>query len=167
MRTIIGIRAALASTTLSLASWPATHGWAQVILDRQAGSQAPAGAPSGAMTTAAIVASAVAVLVILGALAKATDLRRKRDLEAVDLQARISDAMLRDPRLFGLPITVTAQVPLWTGAPVTVTAAGLAPSEDLRQAALRLIEREASRARPDSRVESRIDLAPAMVQRSA
>src|SRR5438132_14398272 len=76
------------------------------------------------------------------------DLKRKRDGEAVVVQARISDAVLRDPRLFSLPITPTARVPLWKGSPVTVEVAGQVPSDDLRQVALGVIEREATHLRP-------------------
>jgi len=119
------------------------------------------------MTAVAVAVSVVAVLVILGVLVKMLDLKRKRDGEAVVVQAQISDAVLRDPRLFSLPITPTARVPLWKGSPITVEVAGQVPSDDLRQAALHLIEREASHLRSDVRVESRIGVVPTMVRRSA
>jgi hypothetical protein len=95
------------------------------------------------------------------------DLKRKREGEAVVVQARISDAVLRDPRLFSLPITPTAHVPLWKGTPVTVEVAGQVPSEDLREAAVSLVEREASQLGPEVRVESRIGIVPTMARRSA
>jgi hypothetical protein len=168
MTTISAIGAALATTALSLVVWPAKHGWAQVVLERQSSTPtAETAASSGATTTALVVMWAVAVLVILATLAKAADLRRKRDLEAVVIQARVSDALLRDPRLFSLPIAATAHVPLWKGSPVTITVTGQVPSEDLRQTALRLIEREAFQVRQDLVVESRMGLAPAMARRSA
>jgi len=87
--------------------------------------------------------------------------------QAVVVQARISDAVLRDPRLFSLPITPTARVPLWKGTPVTVEVAGQVPSEDLRDAAIGLIEREASQFGPEVRIESRIGVVPTMARRSA
>jgi hypothetical protein len=104
---------------------------------------------------------------VLGALIKMMDLKRKRESEAVVIQARISDAVLRDPRLFSLPITPTAHVPLWKGTPVTVEVAGQVPSEDLRQAALNLIDREASQLGSEVRVESRVGVVPTMARRSA
>ena len=55
-----------------------------------------------------VVTSVIAVLVVLGLLIKLLDLKRKRDSEAIVVQARISDAILRDPRLFSLAITPTA-----------------------------------------------------------
>jgi len=107
------------------------------------------------------------VVLVLVAGAKAIDLKRKREDEAVRLQAQISDAVLRDPALFSLPITPTAHVPLWKGSPVTVEVAGQVPSDDLREVALRVVEREATHLRPDVRIESRIGVVPTMAQRSA
>lgn len=164
--TIATNRAALVTTSLALML--PTHGWAQVMLERQApGPTADATAPSGAMTTAAVVALGIAVVVILAALAKVADLKRKRETEAVVVQARISDALLRDPGLFNYPITPTAHVPTWKGSPVTIEVAGQVPSEEVRQVALRLIEREAAQIRHDVRIESRIGVVPTMMQRSA
>ena len=161
------MRTALVTTTLA-SMWPAKNGWAQVILERQAPGQAPeTSAPSGAVTTAVVVALGIAVLVIIAALAKMADLRRKRETEAVVIQSRISDAILRDPGLFSFPITPTAHVPLWRGSPATIEVAGQVPSEDIRETTLRLVEREARQVRPDVRIESRIGVVPAMVQRSA
>jgi len=120
----------------------------------------------GGDTAVAVVIFAIAVLLILGALIKILDLRRKRENEAVVVQAQISDAVLRDPTLFSLPITPTAHVPLWKGSPITVEVAGQVPSDDLREAALRVVEREASHLRPDVRIESRIGVVPAMARRS-
>lgn len=154
---------ALVTTTLA-SMWPARPGWAQ----GQAPGQTPeTTATSGAMTTVVVVALGIAVLVIIAALAKMADLRRKRETEAVVIQSRISDAILRDPGLFSFPITPTARVPLWKGSPVTVEVAGQVPSEDIRQAALRLVEREAAQVRPDVLIESRVGVVPTMVQRSA
>lgn len=158
--TIATNRAALVTTSLALML--PTHGWAQTP------GQAPdTTASSGAMTTAVVVTLGIAVLVILVALAKVADLRRKRETEAVVVQARISDALLRDPGLFNYPITPTAHVPLWKGSPVTIDVAGQVPSEEVRRAALRLIEREAAQIRNDVRIESRIGVVPTMMQRSA
>jgi hypothetical protein len=116
----------------------------------------------------AIVMGLVVIsLLILGVLVKMWDLKRKREGEAVIVQSQISDALLREPALFSLPITPTAHVPLWKGSPVTVEVAGQVPSDDVRQTALRVIEREASHLRSDVRVESRIGVVPTMARRSA
>ena len=167
MKTISATRTALITAALSLVAWPAKNGRAQVVVP-QASSNASGGATqSGAMTTAVVAGTVLAVLVILGVLIKMLDLMRKRESEAVVVQARISDAVLRDPRLFSLPITPTARVPLWKGTPVTVEVAGQVPSEDLREAAIGLIEREASQLGPEVRIESRIGVVPTIARRSA
>jgi len=114
---------------------------------------------------ALVIGLIVTVLVILGVLVKMWDLKRKRESEAVIVQSQISDALLQEPALFSLAITPTAHVPLWKGSPVTVDVAGQVPSDDLRQAALRVVEREASRLRSDVQVESRIGVVPAMAER--
>src|SRR5436190_6034301 len=89
-------------------------------------------APSGGAVDSSgwIMASILVfgLLVVVGVLVKVFDLRRKREAEAVHLQAQISDALLRDPNLFGLPITPTAHAPLWSGTPVTVEITGEVPS---------------------------------------
>jgi hypothetical protein len=150
--------AALVTSALALAAWP-TKGWAQ---------GAPSNATqSGGETTIVVIATLLGVLVVLGALIKFLDLKRKREGETVVVQARISDAILRDSRFFSLPITPTARVPLWKGTPVTVEVAGQVPSEDLREAVTRFVEREASQLAADVRIESRIGVVPNMVQRSA
>ena len=168
MKTIKGTRAALITSVLALMAWPARAGWAQGVVAPQVPTNATSDATqSGAVTTVVVVGSLLAVLIVLGALIKMLDLKRKRDGEAVVVQARISDAVLRDPRLFSLPITPTAHVPLWKGTPVTVEVAGQVPSEDLREAAIRLVEREASQLGPEVHVESRIGIVPTMARRSA
>ena len=167
MKTIERSRAALVTSALALAAWPKT-GWAQGVVGPQMPSSAASDATRpGAVPTAVVVASLLGVLVVLGALIKMLDLKRKRDGEAVVVQSRISDAVLRDPRLFSLPITPTAHVPLWKGTPVTVEVTGQAPSEDLRQAAIHLVEREASQLGPEVRIESKIGIEPTVARRSA
>ena len=107
----------------------------------------------------------VTLVLILGVVVKLWDLKRKREGEAVIVQSQLSDALLREPALFSLAITPTANVPLWKGSPVMVEVAGQVPSDDLRQAALRVVEREASRLRSDIQVESRIGVVPTMASR--
>jgi len=162
MKTIKEIRAALVVGTLVLIGLT-RHAWAQAV----GGGTTPSTAPSGGTQTFALVGSAIVLLVVLGALVKMLDLKRRREGEAVIVQSQVSDAVLRDPTLFSLPITPTAHVPLWTGTPVIVEVAGCVPSDDLREMALRVIEREASHLRDDVQIESRIEVVPTMMRRSA
>lgn len=161
MKRLHSLRAPILMTGLVQAPWLARHGWAQLT-----NPPASEGVSHGG-TAAAVIILVVAVLVVLGVLVKMLDLKRKRENEAVVVQAQISDAVLRDPALFSLPITPTAHVPLWKGSPVTVEVAGQVPSDDLREVALRVVEREAAHLRPDVRIESRIGVVPTMAQRSA
>jgi hypothetical protein len=119
-----------------------------------------AGAPAAADGSGWIVASALVVglLVIIGVLVKFYDLRRKREAEAVHLQAQISDALLRDPNLFGLPVAATAHAPLWRGTPVTIELTGEVPDPAVREAVMRIASSEALRIRPDVKIEDRLSV---------
>ena len=96
------------------------------------------------------------LLVVIGALVKIYDMRRKREAEAVHLQAQISDAFLRDPNLFGLPVAATAHAPLWKGTPVTIEITGEVPDPMLREAVLRIAHSEAQRIRPDFEIVDKL-----------
>ena len=76
-----------------------------------------------------VVAAMLALVVLLGIAVKLYDLKRKREEEAVAAQARISDALLMDAALSGLPLTPTAHVPLWSGTPLTLSPNALRPRE--------------------------------------
>ena len=112
---------------------------------------------------AAIVLVA-ALLVILGILVKLLDLKRKREAESVHVQAQVSDALLREPALFSLPITPTARVPLWSGTPVTVEVAGQVPAPGVRDMVLDLVRSEAARVRPDVQVDDRLTVDPSLAR---
>ena len=113
--------------------------------------------PSASSGALAVVGAVVGLLIVVGIGVRMLDLKRKREAEAVQLQAQLSDALLREG---GLSITPTAHIPLWAGGPVTVELSGPAPSSpEGREAALQLVEREAARIRPDVRVIDRIQRA--------
>lgn len=120
-------------------------------------SQTPGVASGDRTGTLAVVAVVAGLLIVVGIGVKMFDLKRKREAEAVQLQAQLSDALLREG---GLAITPTAHIPLWAGGPVTVELSGPAPSSpEGREAALQLVESEAARIRPDVRVVDRIQRA--------
>src|SRR5262249_56098793 len=156
MKTINSTGVGLVTSALTLVAWPAGSVLARGVAGPQASGSSSGAPQSGWVTTAVVVASLLAVLVVLGALIKMLDLKRKRETEAVVVQARISDAVLRDPRLFSLPITPTAHVPLWKGTPVTVEVAGQVPSDGLREPPAPLIHRPPPHLRPDARAASPI-----------
>src|SRR5437870_5125911 len=96
-------------------------------------------APGGGGSAAAVILVVLGLLVIVGAGVKMYDLKRKREAEAVHLQAQVSDALLRESSLFGLPVTPTARVPMWKGTPAVLEVAGQVPTELAREAAMRII----------------------------
>jgi hypothetical protein len=98
----------------------------------------------------------VGLLVLIVVAVRLFDLRRKRESEAVHLQARISDALLREPGLFGLPATPTARVPLWRGSPPSIELTGRVPDEATRDSILRIARQEGQRVGPDLVIEDRL-----------
>jgi hypothetical protein len=131
--------------------------WAQTAPAPPMSPSAPAA--GGASALSIIVVLAVLMLA-LGVTVKLFDLRRKREGEAVQLQAQVSDALLRDPALFSLPITPTARVPFWSGSPATIEIAGQVPDPEMRERVLRIARAEAKRIRPDVKVEDRLAVVP-------
>jgi len=124
----------------------------------------PPPADAGSGTAIAAVVVVVGLLVIIGVAVKLFDLRRKRESEAVQLQAQVSDALLRDPSLAGLPLTPTARVPIWTGSPATIDITGQVPNDLVKEVALRLVRDEAFRIRPDVQIEDRLSVVPTMAR---
>ena len=117
---------------------------------------------SGSWIVAAVIV--VGLLVVVGAMVKIYDLRRKREMEGVHLQAQISDALLRDPNLFGLPVAATAHAPLWSGTPVTIELTGEVYDNNQRFAVERIARAEAMRIRPDVEIVDHLSVrAPARV----
>jgi hypothetical protein len=110
-----------------------------------------------------ILLAAGACLLVVGLVAKMLDLRLRRDGEAIAVRGVISDALDRDPNLFGASITIVrVRVPLWTGSPVTIRVAGQVPSDQLRKAVFQSIKRAAkSDLIVAVRIRSRIHVRPA------
>ena len=98
---------------------------------------------------ATVIVLLVGLLVIVGVGVKLYDLKRKREAEGVHLQAQVSDALLRDPNIYGLAVTPTAHVPWWSGTPARLDVVGRVPTLASRERVLRLVEQEAQRVRPD------------------
>src|SRR4026209_490666 len=102
-----------------------------------------------------VVAAMLALVVLLGIAVKLYDLKRKREEEAVAAQARISDALLMDATLSGLPLPPPGRTPVGTGTPLTREITGSVPKTELREAALGVARREMARSRDDFRIEDR------------
>jgi hypothetical protein len=127
-------------------------------------SAAPSGDNSGVLIALALMG---ALLVIVGIGVKIWDAKRKREAEAVHLQSQLSDALLREADFFGLAITPTVHAGLRKGAPMTIDVTGQAPSEMVRDAALRIIREEASRVTSNFEIVDKIEVRPDAVRRVA
>ena len=162
-----GMRAAIAAG--AALSMTAAAAWAQVS-PTPAPSPGPSPGPSPEVTNgsgAFVVAALVVVLLIaVGVMVKLYDLRRKREDEAVALQARTSDALLAEPFLSSFPLVPTVRIPL-RGSPVTIEIVGRVPRPELRHAAVDLVVREAARSVKSYRVDARISIDPMMERRAA
>ena len=114
---------------------------------------APTSAPAaGGGAAAAGFLVVIGLLLVIGIAVKLYDRKRKRDAEAVHLQAQISDALMRDAGLAGLLLTPTASIQ--GGVPV-VDLTGDVPDEATHEAALKIAREEAARLRPDARIVDR------------
>lgn len=114
-----------------------------------------------------IVVAVVALCLAIGIAVKLYDLRRKRDENAVFLQARISNAVQLDSSLATLQVSVFARAPLWRRSPAVVEIIGTVPTPELRDAVVRLVRRELSQCRPDARTEDRVVVDPLMAKHVA
>jgi hypothetical protein len=114
-----------------------------------------------------VVATMLSLVVLLGVAVKLYDLKRKREEEAVAAQARVSDALLMDATLAGLPLTPTAHLPLWKGSPIVVEIKGAVPRPELREAAVDVAKREMGRSRSDFLIEDHIAVNPGGVGHAA
>ena len=122
----------------------------------QAGPQAATSGGFGPTLTVFLLLFGLLVLVGIGV--KLYDLKRKREAEAVHLQAQVSDALLRDPTMFGLAVTPTAHVPWWSGTPARIVVSGRVPTAEARERALRIVEPEARSLRSDVVIEDRLEV---------
>jgi hypothetical protein len=117
-------------------------------------------AASGGSMAAAGFLVVLGLLVLVGVAVKLYDRKRKRDAEAVHLQAQVSDALMRDAGLAGLLLTPTAEL---RGGEAVVDIAGDVPDDAARETALRIAREEATRVRPDVRVVDKIRVREAHV----
>src|SRR2546427_4310345 len=82
------------SVLIAVASWGAnSHAWAQTA---PSPSLSPPAAEGGGATIAAVVV-VVGLLMVIGVVVKLFDLKQRRESEAVQLQAQLSDAIVAPP----------------------------------------------------------------------
>ena len=100
-------------------------------------------------STMLILGFLAVIVIVVVAVARSVAARRKRIEDAVILQSQLSDAIAREGQLHGLLITPRDRVSGWRGATVTIEVAGDVPTQDLREAVMRVVRAEAWRLRPD------------------
>ena len=109
----------------------------------------------------------VGLILVIVAAAKIIDLWGRRETERILLQGGIAEALMRDRALSRLPVVPTAHIPMLRGSPVTIEVSGRVPTPELRKVTLRVVEEEASRVRPDVRIQDRLELVPSSARRAA
>jgi len=131
-----------------------------------AGAPAADGAGGGASGLFVFLGVMVVLFAVVAVVVKTMDRRRKHNEEAVQVQARIADAMLLDPVLGKLALTASVMAPL--SGPLTVEVHGEAPSPEIRDEALRLVIREATVSGLPFHVEDRMTVGvPGVARRVA
>jgi hypothetical protein len=113
-----------------------------------------------------VILLSIGVLVLVAG-TKAIHHKRKREDEAVRLQAQISDALLRDPTLASLPVAPTVHFPVWRRSPARIEMYGQIPTAELRQAVLHVAEEEASRLLAAFHIHDRMAIVPSARARAA
>jgi hypothetical protein len=114
-----------------------------------------------------VVAAVVLLVLIVWSAVKLYDRSRKREEEAVALQARISDALMIELSLSGLSLTPTVRMPLWRRDAVMIELSGSVPRPALRQAAIDLVLREVDSTGKSCTLQDRIAITPARLGRAA
>lgn len=148
------------ATAVTLLTGSSLLAWAQGPASNPA--SPPPATGGSAASTVLILGFLVVVVAAVVVVARYVTTKRKRLEEAVALQARLSDALLRETPLRGLVVTPKARVAVWRGSPVTIEVAGEVPTPELRETVLRLVRAEVSRVRPDVPTEDHLSIVPPM-----
>lgn len=150
---------------------PGLRMWAQQSLGpTPLAAMTPASTPDvGAVDAGFVPVAAVVLLLVLAvwSAVKLYDRSRKRDEEAAALQANISDALMVEPSLSGLPLTPTVRMSLWRHDPVMIELRGSVPRPALRQAAIDVALREVDSLGKSCSLLDRIAVTPARLGRAA
>ena len=134
---------------------------------------APAAPPTSSAAGGTIAGMVMEVALLLAMLLaivvgiKLYDLKRRREAEVLSLQSLVSEALLLEPSLTRLPIAAFARGSLWRHSSVVVVVTGPVPTPEVRDAVMRLVERELSRRQPGARAEDRLVVDPLMGKRVA
>lgn len=123
-------------------------------------------AGTGDTSIVGLIGFALALIVIIGAAVKLYDRKRTREAEAVHLQAQLSDALLRESRFSGLPVTVTVRTATFRRSAPIIEIAGQVPMREAHERVLNFVRTETVRLQPDAQFEDRIAIVPSMATRA-
>lgn len=149
------------ATTVTLLTTFSSRAWTQGSTS-VGPTNPPPPASGNAASTLLIFLFLAAVIAAIVVAARYVTTRRKRLEEALILQARLYDAILREAPLRDVAVTPKARVAVWRGSPVTIEVAGEVPTPELRDTVLRLVRTELSRVRPDVLAEDHLCIVPPM-----
>ena len=114
-----------------------------------------------------LVIAGVVVLLAIAVVGRLLDLRRRREDEALGLQSRVSDALMLEPGLSGLPVTANMHVPLWPRKPPTLEIMGRVPTPDQHELAARVAMRTLAERAEQVVVEDKVWVDPVMREHAA
>lgn len=131
-----------------------TGAWAQ--------SPTPAGPAADGIGIGIALGLIALFLVAVVAGVKVYDRRRRLAEEDMALEARVSDALMSEPSLAGLPVAAhVARMGMSENAPTRVDLTGTVTSPQMEDVALSLVRREVLPARPEAEIASHLDVDPA------
>ena len=107
------------------------------------------------------------LLLAVGIGVKLYDLKRKREDEGMGLQSRLSDMLLSEPAIAGLPVVPTVHVPLARRSPTRITISGAVPAPALRELVIERVRREAASRVPEYEIEDSLVVDPKVWRRAA
>lgn len=109
----------------------------------------------------------IASLAIAGFVLNLRRIKRKREDEAITLQARFSDALVTEPSLSRLPIIPTVRVPFGGYPQAVIMLTGVVPTPALREGVLQFVKLEAAFLTDTFRIEDRLVVTPRRSRRAA
>jgi len=110
------------------------------------------------------VAVILLLIIGIGVAVKLYDVKRRRTEENAALQSLLSEALMLERSVVGLPVAPFVSQSVWPRSPVVIAVRGSVPTLELRDAVIRLVEREAYRRQPGARTEDRLQVDPRIGQ---
>ena len=124
----------------------------------------PPAAPTWAGAVSVVIVLLIAIVAI-GVVVKLYDQKRKREEEALSAQAYLSDVFLRE---FGtMPVTVSTSGSFWRRSPLVLSIRGTVPTQELREAVIRLAKQELLRQYPTAQTEDHLFVDPLITRERA